>query len=220
MVKTTIWHLICEDAFQRGDVPQKERDQLGVLQLRHDLWQWYEAEKVRNPARHLHRLGDLTLSMIGKQSAPCLSTKAAETKTLIFFLVSELEKYRGQIESHKTRALITVGKSMISLFDTLDSSKRKMTARQIQTAYDCIKKMNALWDTADIHRTPKLHLTFHMIERAQTEGNPNFYSTYLDESLNRTLRDIARVAHRRVWEMRMFDSFARSEQRRSVRQRQ
>ena len=138
---------------------------------------------------------------------------------MIYFLVAELQKYRDRIESPKTRALISVGTSLTYIVDTLDSSSRILTSSQIQAIYNNIKKMNALWDTAEIHRTPKLHLAFHMVEKAQTEGNPNFYSTFLDESLNRTLRDIARVAHRSVWEMRIFDRFVRAEQRRSVRQR-
>lgn len=40
--------------------------------------------------------------------------------------------------------------------------------------------------------------------RSQTHGNPRFYSTFLDESLNLTLRNVASAAHRTNMENRIF----------------
>ena len=39
-------------------------------------------------------------------------------------------------------------------------------------------------------------------------GNPRFYSTFLDESLNLNLREAAAHAHRNNMEVRIYRSFA------------
>ena len=48
--------------------------------------------------------------------------------------------------------------------------------------------------------SPKFHLMFHCIQRAVSQGNPRFSSTYRDESLNGVIARIARSCHRRTWQ--------------------
>ena len=47
-----------------------------------------------------------------------------------------------------------------------------------------------------------------VIARSAWMGNPRFYSTFLDESLNLNLRDAAAAAHRNRMEVRIFRLFA------------
>ena len=75
------------------------------------------------------------------------------------------------------------------------------------------------WQGAELEFKPKMHLVFHLVERTRTHGNPRFYSTFLDESLNSTLRGIVRSSHRATWELRVFSKFAWVEERRAKRQR-
>ena len=44
--------------------------------------------------------------------------------------------------------------------------------------------------------------------RSAQQGNPRFYATFLDESLNLTLRDCAARSHRNTMEKRIFRLFA------------
>ena len=94
-----------------------------------------------------------------------------------------------------------------------------MTRAQIQTMYDDVKMILAGWEAAGVPLVPKMHLLFHMVERAQTQGNPRFYGTFLDESLNRTLRDLVRTSHRNVWVQRIFHRFRWVESKRCKRHR-
>jgi len=118
----TIWHLIKMDAFGRGESSRATRDQLGVLATRNDLWRWYSEENTRNPERTLHRLGDLVLTMIGSESAPKLATKAAETKTLTFFCLDELLRYRNKIDCDTTSFLVMCGEALVKLIQSIDAT--------------------------------------------------------------------------------------------------
>ncbi len=47
---------------------------------------------------------------------------------------------------------------------------------------------------------PKHHLWCHLVAECQALGNPRFYQTFLDESLNSTLKGCCRGAHQAVFE--------------------
>ena len=58
----------------------------------------------------------------------------------------------------------------------------------------------------------------HMVDRAAFQGNPAFYATWADETLNKVLAALGRQAHRTVWECRVLVYFEES-QRRAVKKR-
>ena len=122
-------------------------------------------------------------------------------------------------DSDRCFSMIRAGQGLCDVIDVLDSSPRKMERFQVQRLYDSVKAMLAGWTAADIEFKPKMHLLFHLVERARTHGNPRFYGTFLDESLNCTLRDIARSAHRLTWEARIFSRFGWAEERRVKKQK-
>ena len=43
---------------------------------------------------------------------------------------------------------------------------------------------------------PKHHQFLHALDRIKTLGNPKFYSTYFDETVNQWLARLAKRAHR------------------------
>ena len=47
---------------------------------------------------------------------------------------------------------------------------------------------------------PKTHLMAHLILRTPNLGNPTLYQTFLDESLNKTLKQALRLCHQRRFE--------------------
>ena len=51
----------------------------------------------------------------------------------------------------------------------------------------------------------KVHQMLHLLHGAfLLHGNPRFYSCFIDESLNKDLAGIARVAYSTVWAERIF----------------
>ena len=215
----TIWHAITNNLYTEAGTTKPERDQLAILAIRNELWAWYKEEKKRTPERSVHKLEDLTLSMIGAEGHKKMNTKAAETKTLVLFCTWLLGKYKTKLATPTAKGLLRIGSSLSFLILTIDGSPRVMTRAQIQTMYDNVKMILAGWEAAGVPLVPKMHLLFHMVERAQTQGNPRFYATFLDESLNRTLRDLVRTSHRNVWVQRIFHRFRWVESKRCKRHR-
>ena len=55
-----------------------------------------------------------------------------------------------------------------------------------------------------IEYVPKHHLMFHLIQRAHVFGNPWMYTTFLDESYNKTLKAVLRNCHQAAFEPMAF----------------
>ena len=51
---------------------------------------------------------------------------------------------------------------------------------------------------------PKDHCLQHLSDRIRLQGSPAFYGNWLDESLNRLLRDVAAGAHASVHDRRVL----------------
>ena len=47
----------------------------------------------------------------------------------------------------------------------------------------------------------------HMVEQAEHRGNPRFYSTYWDESLNKVFTSIAATTRRATMQRRLFAKY-------------
>ena len=214
-----MWCLIKNSVYGYRGRPQDERDQLSVLAMRHELWNWYQFEARAHPERHLHRLEDLVVTMLGKEHAPKLSTKAAETKTLVDFCRSQLRRWFHSIADEQKNCHMNCADALVHMISIFDTSPRNLPAAAVQGLYDSMKKVFASWAGARWHMTPKMHLMLHAVERARLHGNHRFYRSFLNEGLNRVLRDIARSTHRLTWEVRIFERFAWAEQARAKRKR-
>ena len=51
------------------------------------------------------------------------------------------------------------------------------------------------------------YLAVHLALNAKVKGNPRFYTTYLDESLNQVFIRIAASCHRMTFERRVFAKY-------------
>ena len=56
---------------------------------------------------------------------------------------------------------------------------------------------------------PKAHMVFHMIRRAGYLGNPMRYAVFLDESLNKNLKNCLRLIHQARFEISAMAHFGR-----------
>ena len=101
-------------------------------------------------------------------------------------------------------SLLVAGSVLQDYLQLLVVSPAKVPLQTCQTLMDlCIRHLRLLSE-AGVHYTPKHHLWCHLTLRIRTAGNPRCYSTFLDESLNRVLANIAAKAHRSTWELRTF----------------
>eukprot|EP00959_Pyramimonas_sp_CCMP1952_P430694 9020002-Pyramimonas_sp.AAC.1 len=82
---------------------------------------------------------------------------------------------------------------------------RAIPWQDCQTLLDmCLRHMALMGEVAS-PKAPKSHMFAHLTLRIPHWGNPRFYSTFLDESLNLTLAVVASASHRLTWERSIFD---------------
>jgi hypothetical protein len=211
-----LWALIGLDVFQTGASTQEERLQLSVFHLRQRLWSYYRERRRQNPGRQITELENLTANMLGTQAKPTLSTKAAETKHFLPFVLDTLRHFRAQLEGLTTgEALLRTGESLQEYIELLDSSPLVVPDSTIQKMYAALGRFFSLWKLAQLHQRPKFHLMAHVLAGNRYIGNPTSYSTFADESLNRVIANIGRAAHRSVWEVRVHVHFRKAEELRA-----
>ena len=58
--------------------------------------------------------------------------------------------------------------------------------------------------SADVPFIPEHHMVAHMTAEIPRRGNPRFYSTFMEETLNRTIATVANHSHPSRWEERIY----------------
>lgn len=189
-----------------------------VMRIKTELWDFYKRYREANPGADVTELENLTPGMLGKNNARMLSTKAAETKYLVPFCLEVLARHAARIPVLLVRQYTAIGECMQGLNREMSSQGFVMEPSSIQAMYDFLLRLYVNWEAAELPCKPKLHQLMHMVDRAAFQGNPAFYATWADETLNKVLAALGRQAHRTVWECRVLVYFEES-QRRAVKKR-
>ena len=129
--------------------------------------------------------------MIGEsREAPTLKTKGAETFGLLIFLVEQLGSVAVRIPDHD--ALKHGGQHILDLIGIWQGASWRLTPAELQASF---RAFNSFADaTAGVPgiEIPKRHLSVHLLKDTAFLGNPRFYSNWLDESLNKLLKQVCR----------------------------
>jgi hypothetical protein len=142
--------------------------------------------------------------MLGPNNAPFLKGKAAEIKSMLPFVLKQLETQDWSAEPRSVRAQISslkkAGEGAVAFEKCLDANRRArdMPEKDVKTLFDSYHCFCLAYMAADGHLIPKCHLMYHLIAQAKSRGNPKFYATYFNESFNGFLAKICRNAHRRT----------------------
>ena len=93
-----LWALLSANVWNFSG-SQEQMHARGAHVVAHELSQWYKREGRNNPGKPIYKLGgEFTLSVIGKQTAPVLHAKAAETGTLVAFVTWLCKTHRAKLE--------------------------------------------------------------------------------------------------------------------------
>ena len=143
--------------------------------------------------------------MLGKISKPALSAKAAETLGLLEFCVYQLESNPDKIADCKPHMecrgnlLLKAGIAALKFESEMQTMSHHVTAEgreQLDLSFSHF--VQCFWRAGGTIK-PKVHLMWHMVDRTCMLGNPKYYSTYKDESVNGTIARIAHSCHRAKW---------------------
>ena len=142
--------------------------------------------------------------MLGKRKQPSLSAKAAETHGLLEFCIVLLDiflpKFRTDDDILCAQLLKAAGENALKFDAYLSQNDRDMPQKERDDMAYAFVRFGTLFERANGHVIPKFHLMLHLIARVTRNGNPRFYTTYKDESLNGVVARIAKSCHRRSWE--------------------
>ena len=116
------------------------------------------------------------------------------------FAVSALEchksKLEGRPEMREAQFLLESGRAACSALDIMSDAGRLLTDEQHRSLMSAYLHHVTMFKRAGGQTIPKHHMALHMIKQAAWMGNPKYFQTYHDETLNGVIAKIARGTHR------------------------
>ena len=153
------------------------------------------------------QLEDLTLNMLGGKPWEIGSFKAVETKYLIVFFDDFLSRLGRTFVHCQLKHYLEAVHSLHEMSDIMYEGPSILKASHVQALHDYFNRYTVAAAAAEVPSRPKHHLMAHQISRSEEEGNPRDYACFEDEGLNAVIKAIGQVAHRSVWEYRVFSNF-------------
>eukprot|EP00959_Pyramimonas_sp_CCMP1952_P018472 390415-Pyramimonas_sp.AAC.1 len=194
-VCVVLWQCLLQNVFGlQGNTDEIREMTLARLFL--DLKQWYKQQGIPKS----DQLGQLTMKMIGKPSKQELKTKAAETGIIVAWAADVARRFAGSDRLH------VAGCCLVDYMRTLKNHGRILPRATCRELIELSVRHITLMQEAGVKQAPKSHMFVHLTQRILMCGNPRSYATFLDESLNRTLAEIAAAANhsRATWERAIF----------------
>ena len=128
-----------------------------------------------------------------------LKAKGAETWGVLLFVVDTLRKYASRLDETAGPKFLAAGQHLIDLVHTMRAEPYRMSTNGIQRMFNSVKAYTRLTEDL-VPYIPKNHMLFHMICKAHEQGNPKFYSSFEDESLNKLLKTTCRYCSQAQFE--------------------
>jgi hypothetical protein len=195
--RISIWKLILSGAY--GSLGTSyENTRAAVLILRDCLMTFYRRYHVEHASETLTRVADLTEKMLGTSSDQKLKTKGAETWGVALFLIEELDKRRALLGADGDR-LFQAGSMLETIVRSWKSHEWVMPRSEAEKNLRCMSIHMELMRPFDAF-IPKHHVIFHPLLETMDKGNPWYYGSWLDESLNKILKAACKNASQMTFE--------------------
>ena len=204
-----IVHCVLQDGTKFRNKNTVEGWKQGLVLLNRSLRAWYRNVQRELRAAETNRLitmvGKVTLNMLSlgkKRDVATLKAKGAESRHFLPFAISLLTP--DIIASLNRRgmngeALCGAAVALQSGYDVMRQSPRNLLAADLQEPQ---LRCGRLSVEAGVPLLPKFHFLPHIADGVATAGNPQYYSTYEDESHNRDVVAIIRSCHLREFAAR------------------
>ena len=169
----------------------------GFKLLRLSLFRYYDDADIELS----YRLNALTPKMFGETgpTGTC-HTKAAETGPLVKWAHQLILKY----ETMGGTYLRAAGYALVRHATIIRNSPMRMNRADSLQLLETFHVYVRNWRAAGARFLPKHHLWAHLVLLTQANGNPRFYNTFLDETLNGVVGHVARASHQLTWERSIF----------------
>ena len=200
------------DAWRTLETTEHGRISMSIYRLSAELTAWQREQ--RSKGRDITEIRHLKPETFGAASSPKFDLKGGETNFMLELLVPILPRFRAGL-GDSAAALEDAGGQLLGILALVRRYPVFFPANAIQRFHDhAYRYLSIMIIDIGLPAKPKDHMLIHMADRIRIQGSPALYGNWLDESLNRVLRDIAAGAHSSVHDRRLL-----SEWQRAVRQR-
>lgn len=218
LAKHILWFLLMANIFKLADTSE-ENLVTAILLLRGEMFDWYTKWESEHPSDQVTKMGDLTLKMIGRTAATSkLKLKAMETFWFLRFLLDLLQRYLNQLPPVAER-LMEAGHCLCEYINLLRNCGTNVPVETARSVHRCWLRFRTLSRVVPEVEGPKLHLMLHVAHRIAMQGNPWHTATWLDETLNKMLKQTLRNCHQATFESQGFAKMTHNLQKAAKRRR-
>ena len=195
------WRLLFAGAFGSADT-MDENIEIGLSTFKARYLWWLKKRHELYPFANLTETHEFTKKMVGDPGDLKMGTKGSETWTLLLFLVDEMTYWNFEDK----QKLLDAGRSMVALVGIWKAGKWKLKPVEIQPCYRHFKCFMANTDSFIKLHQPTRYLFMHLIRELDFAGNPAYYSTWKDESLNKLLKKTCRTISQLTFNVSVLSS--------------
>ena len=146
------------------------------------------------PRGKMSAIGKLSLKVLGDQNCPRSGAKAAESRNLVPLLPQLCVEYNAFLGT-AGNFLQGCCVELDAWYSILKNEGRNLSSGSLNKLRQHATRFLTFWKRFGGRETPKHHFFWHIAERADIHGNPRMYWTYLDESENRAMSQVAKSLH-------------------------
>lgn len=196
--KHALWFMLEQGVWAKRATTD-ETVEVSALVITSQLRGFYRKRHEQNPAEMLTRVSSFGQKTIGAWHDRKLRTKGAETWGVLLFLVEALRANKARLGQDGQR-LFVAGQSLKELIELWQMCGATMTVAQVQNSFDMwLRHLRCTEGMPDLE-IPKRHLVTHLLGNMAFQGCPHRYSNWLDESLNKTLKQFCRGVAQKTFE--------------------
>ena len=200
--------LIAADVWATRGTTWDVKMQLSLARLSPELETWLRGEKRHG--REVTECGILRAEQFGSMAHPKFALKGSETNWFMEHLVMVvLPAFRDRLgpDGHE---IDRAGHCLMKLLTAIRLHPRVFPVAAIQDFHDSAKAYLGVMRRMGVQSKPKDHFLKELSDRIGFLGSPALYACWVDESLNRLLRDVAGGAHASVHDRRVLSDFGRA----------
>ena len=187
--KFVIWWLIENDGFGVWST-NDEKLANTVSIVAQDLKRWYSKRAKLHKGENLTRISYFSARIVGDFADPHPRTKGAETWGFLLYLTDKLKAREVNLGLDATR-LRRAAEACIGMIKVWKAQPVKFSEAAISECFDLWNVYLSETESFDI-TTPKSHMQVHLLGQIYWFGNPQEYSLWEDESLNKALKQSCR----------------------------
>ena len=198
-------HMFRADAWRTGETTAPTIIAQSMARVAAEMSAWIKEPPQAN--RGLHVIETLRQETFGTWTQPRCLLKGGETNTFLeFFVLAQLRLFGGAL-GELLAPIRRARDDLWQLLQLIRAHKTVFTLQALQQFHEHTRSYLQTMHGLDLAFKPKDHMLMHMANRIRLQGSPSVYGNWKDESINRTLKNVAAAAHGSVAHKRILNEF-------------